>query len=88
MDLSASTFNVYNFFNISAKTTRLRDLSAETIWCGKSVWSCLHRVRKILELGRSYKADHPSATYFLYSVYMQKIVLGLRTRIFPAKRSS
>ena len=32
---------------------------------------CLHGGRKILALGRSQKADLPSAICFLYSVYMQ-----------------
>ena len=37
----------------------------------------------------SYKADHPSAISFLYSVYMymQKVMLGPSTRIFLAERS-
>ena len=42
----------------------------------------LHGGRKILALGRSWKADHPSAICFLYSVYMQKVVLGPSARIF------
>ena len=37
-----------------------------------------------MEGGRSYKADHPNAIYFLYSVYMQKVVLGPSARIFLA----
>ena len=36
--------------------------------------------RNILAPGRSQKADHPSAICFLYSVYMQKVVLGSSAR--------
>ena len=36
--------------------------------------------RNILALVRSQKADHPSAICFLYSVYMQKVVLGSSAR--------
>ena len=43
---------------------------------------CLHGGRKILALGRPQRADHPSAICFLYSVYMQKVVLGPSARIF------
>ena len=32
------------------------------------------------------KADHPSAICFLYSVYMQKVVLDPSARIFLAER--
>ena len=37
-----------------------------------------------MEVGRSWKADHPSAISFLYSVYMQEVVLGPSARIFLA----
>ena len=49
---------------------------------------CLHGGRKILELGRSQRADHPSAICFLYSVYMQVVVLGPSSRIFLVLGSS
>ena len=39
-------------------------------------------------LGRSYKADHPSAICFLYSVYMQNVVLGPSAKIFLVLGSS
>ena len=44
-----------------------------------------------MEGGRSKKADQPSAICFLYSLYMQKVVLGPnamipRDRIFLAGR--
>ena len=43
----------------------------------------LHGGRNILAPRRSKKADHPSAIVtFLYSVYMQKVVLFPSTRIF------
>ena len=37
-----------------------------------------------MQVGRSYKADHPSAICFLYSVYTQEVVLGPSARIFLA----
>ena len=37
-----------------------------------------------MEVGRSQKADHPSAIFFLYSVYMREVVLGPSVRIFLA----
>ena len=49
---------------------------------------CLHGGRKILELGRSQNADHSSAICFLYSVYMQEVVLGPSSRIFLVLGSS
>ena len=37
--------------------------------------------------GRSYKkADHPSTICFLYSVYMQRVVLVPSARIFLAEK--
>ena len=39
--------------------------------------------RNILALVRSNKADHLSAICFLYSVYMQKVVLGPSARKIP-----
>ena len=47
---------------------------------------CLHEGRKILVPGRSQRADHPSAICFLYSVYMQRVVLVPNARIFLAER--
>ena len=49
---------------------------------------CLHEGRKILVLGRSQRADHPSALMmcFLYSDYTQRVVLVPSTRIFLAER--
>ena len=46
---------------------------------------CLHGGRKILNILES-KVDHPSAICFLYSVYMRKVVLVPRARIFLAER--
>jgi len=37
---------------------------------------------EILVSGTSQKADHPSATFVLYSVYMQNVVLVPSARIF------
>ena len=45
---------------------------------------CLYGGRKILAPGKSYKADRPSPTCFLYLVYMQRVVLVLSARIFLA----
>ena len=39
-----------------------------------------------LEGGRSGKADHPNAICFLYSIYMQKVVLVPSAGIFLADR--
>ena len=47
---------------------------------------CLHGGRKFLASGKSQKAYHPSAIYFLYSVHMQRVVLVPRARIFQAER--
>ena len=41
----------------------------------KRIRGCLHGGRKILVPGRSQRADHLSAISFLYSVYMQRVVL-------------
>ena len=49
---------------------------------------CLHEGRKILVPGRSQKVDHPSAIYFMYSVYMQRVVLVRRAGIFLVLGSS
>ena len=49
---------------------------------------CFHGGRKILALGRSYKADLPSAICFLYSVYVQNVVLAPSARIFLVLGSS
>ena len=38
----------------------------------------LHEESNILALGRSQKVHHPSTTFFLYSVYMQKFYLSLK----------
>ena len=43
---------------------------------------------KGLDLGRSKKADHPSAKCFLCSVNMQKVVHGESSRIFLEIESS
>ena len=52
-----------------------------------NVRSSLHEERNILALGRSQKVHHPSPIlFFLYSVYMQKVVLVPRARIFIAER--
>ena len=49
---------------------------------------CLHEGRKILVPGRSQKVDDPSAIYFMYSVYMQRVVLVRRAGIFLVLGSS
>ena len=41
----------------------------------KRIRACLHGGRKILVPGRSQRADHLRAISFLYSVYMQRVVL-------------
>ena len=38
----------------------------------------IHEERNILAPGRSQKVHHPSTTFFLYSVYMQKLYLSLK----------
>ena len=43
--------------------------------------------RKILAQGRPLKADHPRVICFLYSVYMQWVLLVPSARIFLAERS-
>ena len=45
----------------------------------------LHEERNILAQGRSQKVHHPSAIFFLYSVYMQKVLLVPEARIFLAE---
>ena len=49
---------------------------------------CLHEGRKILVPGRSQKADHPSAICFMYSVYVQRVVLVPTAGIFLVLGSS
>ena len=41
-----------------------------------------------MERGRSQKADHSSAICFLYSVYMQRVVIVPSARIFLVRGSS
>ena len=47
---------------------------------------CLHGGRKIEAPGKSYKEDHPRTIFFLYSVYMQKVVPIPSTRVFLDER--
>ena len=65
-----------------------RGTSFKDMLVSAKLWGCLHGGRKILELGRSQKADHPSAICFLYLVYMQEVVLGSSSRIFLVLGSS
>ena len=44
--------------------------------------ACFHAGRKILAQGRPLKADHPRTICFLYSVYMQWVLLVPSARIF------
>ena len=70
---------ICTFFNLLSHFIRLFFVSG-------NVRGCLHGRRKILELGRSYKADHASAICFPYLVYMQKVVHGSSARILLAER--
>ena len=76
----------------TSKTNRpygLKKISASNglVQYNTNVRSSLHEERNILALGRSQKVHHPSPIlFFLYSVYMQKVVLVPRARIFIAER--
>ena len=48
----------------------------------KREMACFHAGRKILAHGRPLKADHPRTICFLYSVYMQWVLLVPSARIF------
>ena len=79
-------FHAFLFGLQKKQTEKLSSISLGGWYPSGTLWGCLHGGRNILAPGTSWKADHPNAICFLYSVHTQRAVLVPNAWIFLTNR--